>query len=224
MGWLVFDRPDAGNAMNATMLEELESAWLELDGDPAVRGDREHRRRPRLPDRPGHRPAESGARGDAGAVTPDQACGASLDGVAQRGDQAGRRGRQRGVRRRWAALRGRRRRGRRCVEAAFLDPHVSVGQVTAYEAITLVRKSPMEPIVSMALAGRHERMTAARAHQLGHPERGGRRRRSDCPSGPRSSPRPSHATRRRPWRRPSAPCGGRSRPGSPTPAGPAARS
>jgi enoyl-CoA hydratase/carnithine racemase len=44
---------------------------------------------------------------------------------------------------------------------------VSVGQVTAYEAIALVRTSPMEPIVRMALTGRHERVTAARAHQLG---------------------------------------------------------
>lgn len=51
--------------------------------------------------------------------------------------------------------------------AAFVDPHVSVGQAVAYEAITLVRTSPMEPILRMALTGRHERMTAARAHQLG---------------------------------------------------------
>ena len=49
----------------------------------------------------------------------------------------------------------------------FLDPHVSIGQVSAYEAIALVRKSPMEPIVRMALAGRHERITAERARQLG---------------------------------------------------------
>jgi enoyl-CoA hydratase/carnithine racemase len=52
-------------------------------------------------------------------------------------------------------------------DATFLDPHVSVGQVTAYEAIALVRKSPMEPIVRMALTGRHERITAERARQLG---------------------------------------------------------
>jgi enoyl-CoA hydratase/carnithine racemase len=51
--------------------------------------------------------------------------------------------------------------------ATFLDPHVSIGQVTAYEAIALVRKSPMEAIMRMALVGRHERITAARAYQLG---------------------------------------------------------
>ena len=37
VGWLVFDRPQVGNAMNATMLAELERAWRELDADPAVR-------------------------------------------------------------------------------------------------------------------------------------------------------------------------------------------
>src|SRR6202034_2494732 len=37
VGWLVFNRPDSGNAMNAAMIEELEAAWRELDADPAVR-------------------------------------------------------------------------------------------------------------------------------------------------------------------------------------------
>jgi len=37
VGWLVFDRPDAGNALDATMFRELEQAWLALDADPEVR-------------------------------------------------------------------------------------------------------------------------------------------------------------------------------------------
>ena len=37
VGWLVFNRPEAGNAMDATMMRELEAAWRELDADPAVR-------------------------------------------------------------------------------------------------------------------------------------------------------------------------------------------
>jgi enoyl-CoA hydratase len=44
---------------------------------------------------------------------------------------------------------------------------VSIGQVTAYEAIALVRKSPMEPVVRMALTGSQERIGATRARQLG---------------------------------------------------------
>jgi enoyl-CoA hydratase/carnithine racemase len=51
--------------------------------------------------------------------------------------------------------------------ASFVDPHVSIGQVSAYETIGLVRMSPMEPILRMALVGRHERVTAERARQLG---------------------------------------------------------
>jgi len=52
-------------------------------------------------------------------------------------------------------------------DATFLDPHVSVGQVTAIETIGMIRKSPMEPIMRMALAGRYERMATERARQLG---------------------------------------------------------
>ncbi|HMJ76564.1 MAG TPA: enoyl-CoA hydratase/isomerase family protein, partial [Iamia sp.] len=37
VGWLIFDRPEAGNAMDATMLAELERAWQELAADPQVR-------------------------------------------------------------------------------------------------------------------------------------------------------------------------------------------
>jgi enoyl-CoA hydratase/carnithine racemase len=51
--------------------------------------------------------------------------------------------------------------------ASFLDPHVSLGQVSAYETIALVRTSPMETITRMALVGRHERIDAERARQLG---------------------------------------------------------
>ncbi len=37
VGWLVFARPDVGNAMDAAMLAELERAWAELEADPDVR-------------------------------------------------------------------------------------------------------------------------------------------------------------------------------------------
>ena len=37
IGWLILDRPDAGNAFDALMLDELEAAWAELDADPDVR-------------------------------------------------------------------------------------------------------------------------------------------------------------------------------------------
>ena len=37
VGWLVFNRLEAGNAMNATMFDELAEVWIEIDHDPAVR-------------------------------------------------------------------------------------------------------------------------------------------------------------------------------------------
>src|SRR3982074_3185972 len=52
-------------------------------------------------------------------------------------------------------------------DATFLDPHVSIGQVTAYEAVGLVRKMPAEAVMRMALVGRYERIDAQRAYQLG---------------------------------------------------------
>src|SRR5207237_3745812 len=52
-------------------------------------------------------------------------------------------------------------------DAQFVDPHVSVGQVVAVEAIALLRKMPFEAVMRMALVGRYERMSAARAYELG---------------------------------------------------------
>jgi enoyl-CoA hydratase len=53
------------------------------------------------------------------------------------------------------------------VHAQFFDPHVSIGQVVAIEAIGLMRKVPAEAVMRMALVGRHERMSAQRAYELG---------------------------------------------------------
>ena len=167
VGWLVFDRPDVGNAMNARMMDELEAAWLGLDADPAVRvivntGNgsafqtgldvaqlsrdrdalREHSRRTRdfeLRFTAWH----VGVTKPVIAAVNGVCAGAGLHFVADADIVIASR------------------------DATFLDPHVSVGQVSAFETIALVRKSPMEAIARMALIGRHERMTAARAYELG---------------------------------------------------------
>ena len=167
VGWLTFNRPDAGNAMDATMLRELEEAWIELDADPDVRVI-----------------VNTGA-GSAFQTGLDVAQ-LSRDPEALR--EQSRRTKRAELRisawhnRVWkpviAAVNG------VCAggglhfvadadiviaasDATFLDPHVSIGQVAAYEDIALVRKSPMESVMRMALTGRHERLSAARAHQLG---------------------------------------------------------
>ena len=167
VGWLIFDRPAAGNAMDATMLVELERAWRELDDDPDVR------------------------------VIVNTGAGAAfqtgLDVHQLSRDQEALRQQAQRTRRAelrlsawhnqvWkpviAAVNGVCAGGGlhfvadadiviASADATFLDPHVSVGQVAAYEDIALVRKSPMESVLRMALVGRHERVTATRALQLG---------------------------------------------------------
>jgi enoyl-CoA hydratase len=167
VGWLVFDRPGVGNAMDATMLGELERAWAQLDDDPDVR----------VIVNTGNGPSfQTGLDVAQLAADPD-----ALREQSRRTKRAELRltAWHCGVRKPViAAVNG------TCAggglhfvadadmvlaasDATFVDPHVSIGQVTAYEAIALARKSPMEAVLRMALAGRHERITAERARQLG---------------------------------------------------------
>lgn len=167
VGWLVFDRPQAGNAMDATMFRELELAWPELDADDAVRVI-----------------VNTGA-GDAFQTGLDVAQLArdpeALREQSRRTKRAELRmtARHNGVRKPViAAVNG------VCAggglhfvcdadvvlaseRATFLDPHTSIGQVSAYETIGLIAKRPVEATLRMALTGRHERLGARRACQLG---------------------------------------------------------
>jgi enoyl-CoA hydratase/carnithine racemase len=166
-GWLIFDRPDRGNAMDATMLAELERAWRELDDDPGVRvivntgagsafqtglhvaqlaADRDALREQSRRTRDAELRLSAwhnGVRKPVIAAVNGTCAGGGLHFVADADIVIA------------------------ADTATFLDPHVSVGQVSAYEVIALAVTSPMEPVLRMALAGAHERMTAARAHQLG---------------------------------------------------------
>ncbi len=167
VGWLIFNRPEARNAINATMFAELEQAWLELEADPAVR----------VIVNTGNGPSfHSGV--DVVQIARDKA---ALRTFSRQTRDATLRftawhlGVSKPV---IAAVNG------ACAggglhfvadadivimasDATLVEPHTSIGQVMAYEGIALIRKSPAEAIFRMALTGRHERMTAARAHQLG---------------------------------------------------------
>lgn len=167
VGWLVFDRPEAGNAMNARMFDELERAWRTLDDDPDVRvvvntGE-------------GH------------------AFQTGLDVAQLARDRDALREQSRRTKRfelkltSWhndvwkpviAAVNGVCAGGGlhfvadadivlMSAEATLVDPHVSIGQATVFETIGLAKKSPMEPVLRLAFTGTAERMPAARAHQLG---------------------------------------------------------
>jgi enoyl-CoA hydratase/carnithine racemase len=52
-------------------------------------------------------------------------------------------------------------------EASFLDTHTSVGQVSGLEAACLARRIPLEAVLRMIALGRHERLDAKRALELG---------------------------------------------------------
>ncbi len=167
VGWLINNRPDQLNAMNARMRDEFGLAWEELDRDPEVRV------------------IVHTGEGRAFQTGVDVAEIAS-DGV---GMERYRRSVEewdlhftswhQGV---WkpviTAVNG------ICAgggfhwvadadiviaasDAQFFDPHVSIGQVVALEAIGLIRKMPAEAVMRMALVGRHERMSAERAYELG---------------------------------------------------------
>jgi enoyl-CoA hydratase/carnithine racemase len=167
VGWLVFDRPERGNAMDATMLAELEAAWRELDDDPEVRV---------IVNTGNGNAFQTGL--DVGQLAKDPEALREQSRRTKRAElkfTAWHNGVWKPV---IAAVNG------TCAggglhfvadadivlassDATFLDPHVSIGQVSAYEVVALVRKSQMEAITRMALAGRHERITAERARQLG---------------------------------------------------------
>lgn len=167
VGWLIFDRPDVGNAMDATMLDELERAWVELDADPRVtvivntgeggafqtgldvvqlsRDPQALREQSRRTKRAELRLSawHNGVQTPVIAAVNGVCAGGGLHFVADADIVIA------------------------SSDATFLDPHVSIGQVTAFEAIALARKVPFEAVMRMALVGRHERLSARRALELG---------------------------------------------------------
>ncbi len=51
--------------------------------------------------------------------------------------------------------------------AEFFDPHVSIGLVSGRESVRLARMLPQGIAMRMALMGKHERLSAQRAYELG---------------------------------------------------------
>jgi enoyl-CoA hydratase/carnithine racemase len=167
VGWLVFDRPDAANAMNARMMAELEAAWAELDADPAVRvivntgrgrvfstglDVVELSRDPEALREQSRRTRDFTLRFTAWHNDVWKPVIAAVNGVCAGG-------------------------GLHFVAdadvvlaastASFLDPHVSVGQASVYETIALAKQSPMEAVLRVAFTGRYERLQASDAYRLG---------------------------------------------------------
>ena len=167
VGWLIFNRPDQLNAMTSHMRDELADAWLELDGDPEVRvivhtgngrafqtgvdvteiatdGQGFQRYRDSMENFDVHFTAWHQH------VWKPVIC--AVNGICAGGGFH------------WVA-------DSDIVIAAsdaqFFDPHVSIGQVVAIEAIGLIRRMPAEAVMRMAFVGKYERMNAQRAYELG---------------------------------------------------------
>jgi enoyl-CoA hydratase len=167
VGWLLFDRPRVGNAMNGAMMSALPAVWAELDADPEVRCI---------------------------VVTgKGKAFQTGLDMAALAKDPASMREQSRQTKA--AALRltnvhngietpvicavngvcagG----GLHFVvdadlviasdRASFLDPHVSVGQGSAWEAVGLAARGAFGTAARIVLLAAHERLGAEDARRLG---------------------------------------------------------
>lgn len=52
-------------------------------------------------------------------------------------------------------------------DATFFDPHTSIGIVSGREMVRMARVIPLAATLRMALMGKHERMSAQRAYELG---------------------------------------------------------
>jgi enoyl-CoA hydratase/carnithine racemase len=167
VGWLINNRPEVLNAMNAGMRDEFADAWIELDRDPDVRvivhtGE--------------GRAFQTGV--DVTEIATDGLGMQRYQDSVVNFDLHFTSWHQRVWKPVITAVNG------ICAgggfhwvadadiviaasDAQFFDPHVSIGQVVAIEAIGLIRKMPVEAVMRMALVGRYERMSAQRAYELG---------------------------------------------------------
>jgi enoyl-CoA hydratase len=167
VGWLINNRPEQLNAMNNAMRDEFAQAWLELEADSEVRvivhtgegrafqtgvdvseiasdGIGMERYRESLENFDLHFTAwHQGVTKPVITAVNGLCAGGAFHWVADADIVIA------------------------ASDAQFFDPHVSVGQVVAIEAIGLLRKMPFEAVMRMALLGRHERMSAQRAFELG---------------------------------------------------------
>ncbi len=167
VGWLINNRPDQLNAMNAKMRDEFGDAWLELDRDPDVRV---------IVHTGNGRAFQTGV--DVAEIASDGVGMERYRESVEAWDLHFTSWQQHVWKPVITAVNG------ICAggafhwvaeadivicssDAQFFDPHVSVGQVVSIEAIALMRKIPAEAVMRMAFLGRYERMTADRAYELG---------------------------------------------------------
>ena len=167
VGWLLFNRPRARNAMDLVMRSELAEAWIELDDDETVMVI-----------------VCSGAGGTfssgvdlADLADPERA--EVFRGDIKQPDAVSFTARNQGVRKPViAAVNG------LCVggafmwvvdadiaiaaaDAQFIDPHTTIGQVVGRGTVGMVSDMPFGPTMRLELMGSHGRLSASRAYAFG---------------------------------------------------------
>ena len=167
VGWLLFDRPAARNAMNVVMRQELPRAWRQLDADPDVRvvvcsgtggtfssgvdlvdlADPERaalfRRDVEEPELASFTARDAGVRKPVIAAVNGLCVGGAFMWVVD-ADIA------------IAAS-----------DAEFVDPHTSIGQTVGRGTLGMVPHAGFAEVMRLSLVGRHARMSAAHAHRVG---------------------------------------------------------
>jgi enoyl-CoA hydratase len=150
IAWLIFNRPTFGNAMNAEMMAMLPDAWrkafqtgldvVELSRNPdALRAISRQTKRADLQLTGWHLKVTKPIVTAVNGVC----AGGGLHFVADSDIVIA------------------------ASTATFLDPHVSVGQVSGFETIGLARRGSFGDVARMAFTGAHERVSARRAYELG---------------------------------------------------------
>ena len=206
VGWLINNRPDRLNAMSARMRDEFAIAWTELDRDPDVKvivhtGE--------------GRAFQTGV--DVAEIASDGVGMQRYRRSVEEFDLHFTAWHQQVWKPVITAVNG------MCAgggfhwiadadvviaasDAEFFDPHVSIGQVVSLEAIGLIRKMPVEAVMRMAFVGRHERLSAPRAYELGMisevvdpPERLREEAQALAEKIARNSPAAMRATKRALW-------------------------
>ena len=167
VAWLIFNRPGAGNSMNAQMFDDLAQAWPELDADPEVRvivvtgvgksfstgldvaslaraPESLRAMRKQMRDYDLHfSPRHQHVAKPVIAAVNGTCAGGGLQFVTDSDISL-------------------------CSSnATFFDPHVSVGQTVGYSGFALAKLIPFGAAMRVVLSGRHERVSAQRAFELG---------------------------------------------------------
>ena len=184
VGWLTLNRPDVLNAFNVKMQQELSTIWRDARGDDSIRCfvltgagekafctgiDRTETMGAPAEGRP-NGPTSSGAERVVGSRSTPFHFDDPGENIGPKSNDL------------WkpviAAVNGIACGGAfymlgevdiiiAAENATFFDPHVTYGMAASFESMHMLSKMPLGEVLRMQLLGSHERLSAARAHDIG---------------------------------------------------------